>query len=140
MSGKKKEINPIIGKRIKQSRERLLMEQQELAKRMNLTKSAVSKIESGIVDVNSSSLEKYSKILDVSVNYLLGVTNDPSPTPHIIAANTGSIDGKPVPVLSQPENIIRNPKKDILIKLIQEGDIPDETLDGMTLMIQQYKK
>lgn len=140
MNSRKKEINPIIGKRIKQSREKLLMEQQELAKRMNLTKSAVSKVESGNVDVNSSSLEKYSKILGVSVNYLLGVTDDPSPTPHIIAASTITTDGTPIPVLSKPENIIRNPKKDILIKLIQESDIPDSTLDLMTVTLQQYKK
>lgn len=135
MNSRKKEINPIIGKRIKQSREKLLMEQQELAKRMNLTKSAVSKVESGNVDVNSSSLEKYSKILGVSVNYLLGVTDDPSPTPHIIAASTITTNDKPIILHSYG-----NKKKSKLLKDIQENDVPDSILDIIDAAIAPYKK
>lgn len=135
MSGKKKQINPIIGKRIKQVRENLPMEQQELAKRMGLTKSAMSKVESGAVDVNSSSLEKYSKILGVSVNYLLGVTNDPSPLPQIIAASTITADSEPVIL-----HTYGNKKKDQLLKDIMENDIPDNILDLMSAAIIPYKK
>ena len=103
MSGKKKEINPIIGKQIKKAREMLAMEQQELAKRMELTKSAVSKVEAGLVDVNLSSLVKYADILGVSINYLLGCIEKTSPTPHIIAADTSNIDGKPTIIAQNPD-------------------------------------
>ena len=108
MNGKKKEINPIIGKQIKKAREMLAMEQQELAKRMELTKSAVSKVEAGLVDVNLSSLVKYADILGVSINYLLGCIEKTSPTPHIIAADTSNIDGKPTIITQNPDYLHYN--------------------------------
>lgn len=101
MSGRKKEINPIMGKQIKKAREHISMEQQELAKRMGLTKSAVSKVEAGTVDVSLSSLQKYAQILNVSVNYLLGAEDI---SPHVIAASSGSVNGKPT-IITQDSNL-----------------------------------
>lgn len=79
MSGKRKEINPIIGKRIKKLRESYNMEQQALAKQMGLSKSAVSKVESGNIDVSLTSLEKYAQLLNTNINYLIGKTDNPNP-------------------------------------------------------------
>ena len=132
MSGKKKQINPIIGIRIKQSREKLSIEQQELAKRMELTKSAMSKVESGAVDVNSSSLEKYSKILGVSVNYLLGITDDPSP--HIIAASTITTDNEPIIIHSEAPDKLQQ-KKNSLARRIFESNYTEEQIDKIEKMI-----
>lgn len=146
-----------IGDRIKARRESLGdFSQEKLAKLLGYSgRSTINKIELNKSKVNQDMVEKFAKALKTSPAYLMGWVDDPELTheqtlelerqgktnlPHIIAASTITTDGEPVPVLSKPENIIRNPKKDILIKLIQEGDIPDSTLDLMTLTLQQYKK
>ena len=133
MSGRKKEINPIIGKRIKQARESIQMEQQELAKRMDLTKSAVCKVESGAVDVNLSSLQNYAKILNVSINYLLGIDNNSS-DPKIIAASTITTDGKPIILHSEEIDTLQR-KKNSLAKQIWESNYTEEQIDKIKKMI-----
>jgi len=150
--------------RLYELRNQLGYSRQELAKLLGVSLSTISNYENDIRKPDNNDMwRKLASVFDISVDYLMGeeisnlsekdieslkkkgllpssYKNDTSPSPHIIAANTGSIDGNPIPVLSKPENIIRNPKKDILIKLIQEGDIPDSTLDLMTVTLQQYKK
>lgn len=148
-----------IGNRIKARRIELGMSQEELATKTGYDsinkKSAISKIENNKNDLTRTKITVFAKALNTTEAYLMGWIDNPEltheqtlelerqgklNTPHIIAASTITTDGTPIPVLSKPENIIRNPKKDILIKLIQESDIPDSTLDLMTLTLQQYKK
>lgn len=55
-------------------REEIDMTQTELARRLGLDKSAMSKVENGTRKVSSDELSKLSEIFDVSTDYLLGKT------------------------------------------------------------------
>lgn len=63
-----------LAARIVNLREDIDMKQTELARRLGLDKSAMSKIESGDRKVSSDELQKISEIFDVSSDYLLGNT------------------------------------------------------------------
>ena len=136
MSGQKKNINPIMGIRIKQLREAMNMEQQELAQKMGRSKSAVSKVESGLVDINFTSLEKYAEILNTSISYLLGKTNNPSRSPQIIAARNITTDNSPV-IIHTP-NTIPSPKQQLqqdIIHKIQNSNLSEDKLKEINNMI-----
>lgn len=64
-----------LAKRIVNLRERIDMSQSELARRMNMDKSTMNKIESGSRKVSSDELRAFSKLFDVSTDYLLGNTD-----------------------------------------------------------------
>jgi transcriptional regulator with XRE-family HTH domain len=64
-----------LAARIVNLREDVDMKQTELARRLGLDKSAMSKIESGDRKVSSDELQKISEIFDVSSDYLLGQTD-----------------------------------------------------------------
>lgn len=64
-----------LAARIVNLREDVDMKQTELARRLGLDKSAMSKIESGDRKVSSDELQKLSEIFDVSSDYLLGQTD-----------------------------------------------------------------
>ena len=67
------------GQIIKKLRESHGMSQEDLAKRLGYkTKSAVSKIESGMRDVSQSTISELSRIFNVSPSYILGFTDSPS--------------------------------------------------------------
>lgn len=61
-----------IGEKIKQRRLELGWSQQELADRMGYTsKSTITRIEKGINDVAQKNIEKFAKVLNVSIAYLM---------------------------------------------------------------------
>lgn len=64
-----------LAKRIVNLREQIDMSQSELARRMNIDKSTMNKIESGSRKVSSDELRAFSKLFDVSTDYLLGNTD-----------------------------------------------------------------
>ena len=62
-----------IGERIKKRRLELEWSQRELARRMGYTNnSTIVKIEQGKVDVYQGRIEQFSKVLGVSIAYLMG--------------------------------------------------------------------
>lgn len=68
-----------IGEKIKQRRLELGWSQQELADRMGYTsKSTITRIEKGINDVAQKNIEKFAKVLNVSVAYLMDWDEDDS--------------------------------------------------------------
>ncbi|AMA74036.1 MULTISPECIES: helix-turn-helix domain-containing protein [Aneurinibacillus] len=68
-----------IGNIIKKLREQRDWTQRELARRANINYSVLSRIESGKRPVEDSEIKLFADIFDVSADYLLGRTNDPSP-------------------------------------------------------------
>jgi transcriptional regulator with XRE-family HTH domain len=66
-----------IGKRIKIMREKEKMSQMELAKRLNITRPAVSQIENGERRVCDEELARLSEIFQVSADYILGLEKEP---------------------------------------------------------------
>ena len=58
-----------IGKRIKYFREKKGLTQQELADKMGYkSKSTIGKIETGVNDINQSTVVKFADVLDVTVS------------------------------------------------------------------------
>lgn len=68
------------GERIKKLRERRDWSQLELAKRVGINNSVLSRIEAGKRPVETELLKKFSEIFDVTTDYLSGLTDIPSPS------------------------------------------------------------
>lgn len=70
-----------LGRRIRERRESLGWTQKELADKMNYKdKSTIAKIESGVNDVTQSKIALFADVLDTTVSYLMGWTNNPDRT------------------------------------------------------------
>lgn len=61
-----------IGDRIKVRRMELGWSQRELADRMECNHSTITRIETGKIDISQSKIMQFSKILGVSIAYLMG--------------------------------------------------------------------
>jgi transcriptional regulator with XRE-family HTH domain len=64
------------GERIRYVREQMNISQQDLADRIGLHAQQIYKIENGKADPTSDTLLKIAKGLDVSADYLLGLTDE----------------------------------------------------------------
>ncbi len=67
------------GGRLKQLRERSGYTHADLSEMLNIGFSQVYRYESGKADPSSHVLERMAKLFGVSVDYLLGLTDDPIP-------------------------------------------------------------
>lgn len=65
-------------RRLKDTREDADMNQTQVANYLGMSQSGYSKYETGENDVPTSVLIKLSELWNVSIDYLLGVSNDPS--------------------------------------------------------------
>lgn len=68
-----------IGKRIKVLREKKDFTQEELAERIQISRSALANYESGLREPKGDILKRFAKALDTTTDYLLGRTDDPYP-------------------------------------------------------------
>lgn len=64
-----------IGERIKRLRQENNLNQTQLAKKVNINNSVISRIEAGKKSIESSLLVELANIFNVSTDYLLGRTN-----------------------------------------------------------------
>lgn len=108
-----------LARRIIDLRERNNMTQVELAKKINLSKSKMSKIESGDRRVTSDELAAFAEVFGVSTDYLLGrpeKQNEVQTEQDLERAldNAHSFSGKP---LSDHD---RKVAKDVLRSLFQD--------------------
>ena len=70
----------IRGDRVKKLRETLNLEQYDAAFRMGISQAHLSRIESGqIRSVGSGKLAKVVEILNTNIEYIIGVSDDPTP-------------------------------------------------------------
>lgn len=58
-------------------REDCKYKQSDIAKLLNMTQQQYSKIENGVTEITADRLIKLSALYNVSVDYLLGLTNNP---------------------------------------------------------------
>lgn len=66
-----------VGKRIKEAREKLAFNQARLAAEAEITPAAISQIEAGDRLPSTPILRRLAQALQVSVDFLLGSTNEP---------------------------------------------------------------
>lgn len=67
-----------FGETLQQLREKNNMTQTDLAKKLNLSKSNISKYESGDLEPNLKTLNLLSNIFQVNINYLIGEFDNPA--------------------------------------------------------------
>ncbi|AMA72738.1 hypothetical protein ACH33_07650 [Aneurinibacillus sp. XH2] len=77
----------MIGRRIKEQRQKLKWTQKELAEKVNVSSQVISNWERGYTTPNSDDVALLSKALDISSDYLLGHSNDPSPKKQVDTVN-----------------------------------------------------
>lgn len=65
-----------IGQRISRARRYLNINQKELAQRVNITEASLSRYENGIREPKSAVLTRLAEVLEVSTDYLLGLTDE----------------------------------------------------------------
>ena len=68
--------------RIKDLREDKEMKQVEIAEQLNISQTNYSKYELGKINIPIETLKKIALILDTSVDYLLGLTDEVKPYPR----------------------------------------------------------
>ena len=69
--------------RIKELREDNDMSQEKLSKLLNIGQQTLSQYESNKRKLPIDLLERYAKIFNVSIDYIMGLTNDPRPNWNI---------------------------------------------------------
>jgi len=65
---------------IRDLREDSDLTQQQVAEMLHVSQATYSRYESGVLDIPSSALIALAKYYQTSVDYLLDLTNDPTPT------------------------------------------------------------
>lgn len=75
----------VIAERIKEKRKELGWSQQELADRMDYSKSAISRIEGGEFDLPQSRISQFARVLGTTPGYLLGWDVEPEDAGAIAA-------------------------------------------------------
>ena len=76
------ELNRNVYSRIRALREDRDLRQIEVAKILNMSQTGYSKYETGENDIPTKILIELAKFYNTSVDYLLGITNDPKPYNH----------------------------------------------------------
>jgi transcriptional regulator with XRE-family HTH domain len=70
----------VIGKRLKHARERKKLSQIEAAKLLGISNGTLSGYERNYRDPDTNILEKMADLYEVTTDYLLGRTDDPTPS------------------------------------------------------------
>ncbi len=68
--------------RIKDLREDKEIKQREMAEKLNISQTNYSKYELGKINIPIETLKKIALILDTSIDYLLGITDEVKPYPR----------------------------------------------------------
>lgn len=101
-----------IGGRIKYLREKLDMSQKQLSEKAKINTSVMNRIESGERPVRDDELIIFSKIFDVSTDYILGLTDEKNLKKEINNATTiaahrlGDIEQLPDDAIDEINNYI----------------------------------
>lgn len=90
----------MIGNRIRELRKQNKMTQLDLADRLNVEFSNVSKWELGKNNPSMELIQKIAIIFNVSIDYLLGQTDNPSPT-EINYPNISAVAKRKIPYLGE---------------------------------------
>lgn len=86
-----------VGRRIKERRDVLGLTQEDLALRIEASRSTLANYELGRREPDLVTLQKLAHALNTSISYLVGETDDPFPPPSIAAAHRqGAEPGSPL--------------------------------------------
>lgn len=89
------EVKQLLARRVKELREQRGWTQQDLAQKLHVARATVASWEIGKNEPSGEMLLKIAQVFDVSIDYLLGFTDDStSPSKQL----PGAIDLRPIPV------------------------------------------
>lgn len=108
----------ILGKRLREARERARLTQIEAAKKLGISNGTLSGYERNYRDPDTETLNKMADFYQVNSDWLLGRSSDPD--------------------LSEKEEIILDEKVKELIEIIE--NMPEEEQDAMKERILTYAK
>ena len=97
--------------RLKECREKLGISKMEAAKRMQLSQPAYLRYESGDRTPSVQTLEVIAHVLDTSTEYLMNLTDDPTPISYTISKSTD-------PELFEIIRLCKNPESDMAKRLM----------------------
>lgn len=113
--------------RLKKLRSDKKISQQELSDRLGLNRATYARYETGATQADYATLEKLADFFETSVDYLLGRTDDPTPTPkeeipsNVNIAYLGGVKYE----IDNPE-LLKRIKDDIeLFERLKKANTPD---------------
>ena len=114
--------------RLRQLRESKGLTQQQLADKLDVSKSTIANYECGFREPkDNSTWIKISKYFNVSVDYLMDIGDSKNITPPQFTLKALNYNGS------------SNPKEQELKDLIDKSGLPDEKLDVLIGMIKSWK-
>ena len=117
--------------RLKELREEKGLTQIQLAEILNISKSAIANYESGLREPKNNRLwKKIASYFNVTVDYLMDIPD----TPIILAADTASLDGKPIIIAGDTIDKTQQ-HRNALADKIRSSKYTDEQLDKIEKMI-----
>jgi len=142
----------ILGDRLRASREAKGWTQVYVAKIIDITSQALSNYERSDRDPDTPLLKQLAELYEVSTDYLLGLTNDPSPRPKIETDSAGNL-AKDIESLSPRDrnametllDALKGTDEDIGPEVMAAhrtddpmDDLPEEALKSIAKLKQKY--
>lgn len=103
-----KDINRILGERIKLVRKAKNMTREKLAELIDVSPRFLAEVEAGKVGVSLQKLKNISTILTISTDYLIGLVNDELKQTDILFNQITRINEKYYPLISKILDEISN--------------------------------
>ncbi|WP_338754233.1 helix-turn-helix transcriptional regulator [Bacillus sp. FJAT-52991] len=117
----------MLSKRLKAARLRKKLTQQELADRLKTTKGTISNYENGHSTPSNEMLREIALVLEISTDYLLGVTNSESSTSNSLTDDEREM-----------LEFFKNPELNLFFKDMKES--PIEQLEELRAIWEIIKK
>lgn len=123
----------IFSKRFKEERKRKGLTQQQLAEKFHTDKSSISKYENDHSMPELPILQEYAKFFGVSIDYLLGNTDERSPADKIKKAISDD------PELLEFWEELKD-REDLQLMFKQTRDLSPETIQQIINIIKTFEK
>ncbi|GAB7387422.1 hypothetical protein BSNK01_12580 [Bacillaceae bacterium] len=122
----------MIPHRLKQRRKELKLSQDDVAQRLGITRQGYGHYETGRNEPDNETLIKLSEILNCSVDFLLGLTDDPTP-PN--SNNTVRVAGQEIELTPEELRIFEEIKKHPILF----HDLATDTEKKVRQLIKMWK-
>jgi transcriptional regulator with XRE-family HTH domain len=99
-------IDPTIGERVMLSRRRRGLSQRDLAARAQMSPTALNRLERGLQSVAAERLATLARVLAISADYLLGLSQEVQPAPGLAAPREDTPDAQPPRQAGRPRRAV----------------------------------